>query len=369
MIDTSDLLRSPLDSWHRGRDAKMAEFGGWEMPLSYAGSGVVAEHNAVRDAVGLFDVSHLGKALVRGAGAKDFVNRTLANDLNRIAPGQAQYTMALTGDGGVIDDMIAYLRSDDEVFLIPNAANTAKVVAALREAASGEFEVSDQHRDFAVFALQGPRSRAVLESLGIQAPTEYMSFVDTEFEGAPLTVCRTGYTGEHGYELVPTWDSAPVLWERLVTAVENDGGAAAGLGARDTLRTEMGYALHGHELTEDITPLEAGVRWAVGWKKDEFWGRDALLAMREAGAPRRSVGLKAVDRGVPRAGMDVVLGDGTVVGVTTSGTFSPSLQTGIALALIDAAVPEDAELFLDVRGRKLAVAAHKPPFAADHTRD
>lgn len=371
----TELLHGPLHDWHQAHGAKMAEFGGWLMPLQYDGGGVVAEHAAVREAVGLFDVSHLGKAVIRGVGAAAFANRCLANDLDRIAPGSAQYTLALTESGGVTDDLIAYLRGEDEVFLIPNAANTHKVVEhllAARDAEGADLVIEDQHRRFGVFAVQGPQSTAVLEELGLALPQEYMSFVDTEWTSGgrsiPLTICRTGYTGEHGYEIVPRWEDALAVWEALAEAIAKHGGRPAGLGARDTLRTEMGYALHGHELTIDITPVEAGVGWAVGWKKDRFWGREALLEQKAAGAPRKAVGLLALERGVPRAEVDVVDAGGNVVGRTTSGTFSPTMQNGVALALVAPSVVLGDELALDIRGRRLAVKVVKPPFVQVNVR-
>ncbi|MDQ0275829.1 aminomethyltransferase [Arthrobacter silviterrae] len=379
--NTQELLYGPLHEWHVAHGAKMAEFGGWLMPLQYDGGGVVAEHTAVRTAVGLFDVSHLGKAEIRGPGAREFANRCLSNDLFRIAPGSAQYTLALTPEGTVIDDLIAYLRGDGDVFLIPNAANTAAVVAALVEARDAEgsapetkdLEIRDLHRDFAVFAVQGPASAAVMEALGLPQPAQYMSFVDAVavIGGAelPLTVCRTGYTGEHGYEIVPRWADAPAVWEALAAEVGRAGGKAAGLGARDTLRTEMGYALHGHELSTAISPLEAGVGWAVGWKKEGFWGRDALVAQKAAGAPRKSVGLLATERGVPRAGAAVLDGAGAVVGTTTSGTFSPTLGNGVALALVAPSVALGDTLALDIRGRRLGVTVVKPPFVQVNAKD
>ncbi|WP_427017211.1 glycine cleavage system aminomethyltransferase GcvT [Pseudarthrobacter sp. P1] len=370
------LLHGPLHDWHVGHGAKMAEFGGWLMPLQYDGGGVVAEHTAVRSAVGLFDVSHLGKAAIRGAGAAEFANRALANDLNRIQPGSAQYTLALTESGTVTDDLIAYLRGADDLFLIPNAANTAVVVAdlvAARDAEGAELAIEDLHRSFGVFAVQGPKSAEVLAELGLAQPEEYMSFVDTTWAhggtGIPLTICRTGYTGEHGYEIVPRWEDALVVWEALAAAVARHGGRAAGLGARDTLRTEMGYALHGHELSTDITPVEAGVGWAVGWTKEAFWGREALLAQKAAGAPRKAVGLLATERGVPRAGVNVLDADGAVVGETTSGTFSPTLANGIALALVAPSVQLGDTLALDIRGRRLGVTVVKPPFVEVNVKD
>ena len=337
------------------------------MPVSYAGT--VGEHTATREAVGLFDVSHLGKALVKGPGAADFVNSAFTNDLRRIGPGQAQYTLCCAADGGVIDDLIAYYVSDDEVFLVPNAANTAAVVAELQKVAPQGISVTDEHRSFAVLAVQGPRSAEVLAALGLPTDMDYMGWVDAAYDGVPVRVCRTGYTGEHGYELLPPWESASVVFDALAAQVDERGGQLAGLGARDTLRTEMGYPLHGHELALDISPLQARCGWAVGWSKDEFWGREALLAEKAAGPRRVLRGLRATGRGVPRADM-VVLRDAQPIGVTTSGTFSPTLGTGIALALIDADadVADGAVVNVDVRGRLLDCEVVKPPFVDVKTR-
>ncbi|WP_075744213.1 MULTISPECIES: glycine cleavage system aminomethyltransferase GcvT [Actinoalloteichus] len=362
--------RGPLHRAHESLGAVFAPFGGWEMPIQYDGGGVVAEHGAVRDSVGIFDVSHLGKATVAGPGASEFVNACLSNDLRRISAGRAQYTLCCTEDGGVVDDLIAYLVGDDEVFLVPNAANTAEVVRRLSAAAPDGVTVTGQHEDFGVLAVQGPRSAEVLGALGLPADLDYMAFADAPWRGTTVRVCRTGYTGEHGYELVPAWDDAPALWDALSAAAAAVGGRACGLGARDTLRTEMGYALHGHELSTEISPLQASASWAVGWKKDAFWGRDALLAEKKAGRARRLRGLRALGRGVPRADMTVRDGDGAAVGRTTSGTFSPTLKTGIALALLDtsAGVELGSEVVVDVRGRPLACAVVAPPFVESHVR-
>jgi aminomethyltransferase len=341
------------------------------MPVSYAGT--VSEHTATRNTVGLFDVSHLGKALVRGPGAAQFVNAALTNDLNRIGPGKAQYTLCCTETGGVIDDLIAYYVSDDEVFLVPNAANTAAVVAALQASADDlaleDLTITDEHRSYAVLAVQGPKSTDVLAALRLPAEMDYMGYADADYAGVPVRVCRTGYTGEHGYELLPPWDSAPVVFDALVTAVSEAGGELAGLGARDTLRTEMGYPLHGHELSLDISPLQARCGWAIGWKKDQFWGRDALIAEKEAGPRRLLRGLRVLGRGVLRPDLTVLAGD-RPVGVTTSGTFSPTLKVGIALALIDAdaEVADGAPVTVDVRGRAVECEVVKPPFVEAKTR-
>ena len=364
---SDNLLKGPLEDRHRELGASFAEFGGWLMPVSYAGT--VSEHNATRNAVGLFDVSHLGKALVVGPGAAEYVNSALTNDLRRIGAGKAQYTLCCNDSGGVIDDLIAYYVSDDEVFLVPNASNTAAVVAALQAKAPAGLTITDEHRSHAVLAVQGPKSAEVLAALGLPTDMDYMGYADAEFRGVPVRVCRTGYTGEHGYELLPEWDRAAVVFDALVEAVAAAGGEPAGLGARDTLRTEMGYPLHGHELSLDISPLQARCGWAIGWKKDAFWGREALLAEKQAGPRRVLRGLKALGRGVLRADMTVLDGD-RPVGVTTSGTFSPTLKLGIALALIDAdaGIADGQRVAVDVRGRSLECEVVAPPFVAAKTR-
>jgi aminomethyltransferase len=366
------LRHSPLHSRHVALGAKLADFGGWEMPIEYPGGGVVREHTAVRERVGIFDVSHLGKASVTGLGAVAYVNATLTNDLGRIDAGQAQYTLCCDdASGGVVDDLIVYLRSPDDVLLVPNAANTAEVVRRLAAAAPDGVQVSDEHETYGVIAVQGPRSDEVLDALGLPTGHDYMQFVDAQWQGRPVVVCRTGYTGERGYELLPLWDDAPALWDALLAAAAPQDGLPCGLGARDTLRTEMGYPLHGHELSLDITPVEARVGWAVGWGKDAFWGRSVLLAAREAtksGQGRLAWGLLATGRGIPREGCAVRTADGREVGTTTSGTFSPTLKQGIALALLDRAVAEGDELVVDVRGRDLPVRVVKPPFVEVQTR-
>ncbi len=359
---TSLLLHTPLYDRHLALGAKLADFGGWEMPIEYPGGGVLKEHAAVRDAVGLFDVSHLGKMRVSGEGARDFVNAQFTNDLARIGAGQAQYSMLCNDDGGVVDDLIVYLRADDDVFVVPNASNTAAVVAALASRAPAAIAVENEHTDYGVLAVQGPRSDAVMAALGLPHELGYMAFVDAQFAGTALTVCRTGYTGERGFELLPTWGAAPVLWDALMAVVATEGGRPVGLGARDTLRTEMGYPLHGQDLSLTISPVQARAGWAVGWGKPDFAGRDALLAEKEAGSARRLWGLRAADRGIPRPHMEVKDASGAVIGEVTSGTFSPTLRAGIGLALLDAAVVEGTEVSVDVRGRPSTMAVVRPPF-------
>jgi aminomethyltransferase len=356
------LTQSPLHEAHVALGAKLAEFGGWSMPLEYP-SGVVKEHTAVREAVGVFDVSHLGKAMVTGAGAADFVNATLSNDLRKIAPGKAQYTLCCDETtGGIVDDLIAYYQDDEHVLLVPNAANTAEVVRRLREAAPEGVTVTDHHRDYAVLAVQGPKSDEVLEAIGLPTGHDYMSFVEAPFEGPDVVVCRTGYTGERGYELIVANEGALGLWQAILAAGAEHGILPCGLGARDTLRTEMGYPLHGQDISLDVTPVQAGLTWAVGWKKDAFWGKDVLVAEKEAGPQRRLRGLVAVGRGIPRPGMGVTLTQDVPLADITSGTFSPTLRKGIGLALIPTMVAEDAQVGVDIRGRREIFQLTKPPF-------
>jgi aminomethyltransferase len=362
------LHRSPLHERHRAFGAKFAEFGGWSMPLEYAGAGVLAEHAAVRSGVGIFDVSHLGKAMVSGPGAAEFVNRCLTADLGKISPGQAQYTLIGNDAGGIIDDLIAYLISPEQVFLIPNAANCAEVVARLAEVAPAEITVANQHPDYVVLAVQGPLADEVLSGAGLPTGHDYMSFVVADLAGTPVIVCRTGYTGERGYELVAPAEGALAVWDAVTAAGEPYGLQPAGLGARDTLRTEMGYPLHGQDISPRVTPVQARLGWAVGWSKPEFFGAEAMRAEKATGPQRLLRGLVAVGRGIPRPGMTVSDGRGSELGVVTSGTFSPTLKTGIALALVSPSVELGDEVQVDVRGRPQPFLVSKPPFVTPGVR-
>ncbi len=368
-----DLISSPLHDRHTAADATMGEFGGWSMPISYP-AGTVAEHACVRDSAGLFDVSHLGTVPVSGPGAAAHVNTCLSADLEKIGPGRAQYTMACNAEGGVIDDMIAYLSGPDDVLLVPNAANSTRIVEMLADGAPDGVTITDRHTELAVLAVQGPRAGEALaaalgEAAGEIEDLDYMAFRD--LEGGAVRVCRSGYTGELGYELVLDAAAAPAMWDALLAGVRSVGGGPCGLAARDTLRTEMGYPLHGHELSEEISPVQAGSSWAVGWDKPAFWGRDALVAERERGPARRLRALRATGRGVPRAGMPVLPADGgDPIGTVTSGTFSPTLKTGIALALVDTAagIAPGSTVQIEVRGRALPADVVKPPFVPSHVR-
>lgn len=336
------------------------------MPIEY--SGTVAEHTAVREAVGVFDVSHMGKVAVFGPGAAAFINSVLANDLDRIGAGQAQYSMLCNDQGGVIDDLIVYRWGDDGVYIVPNAANAHTVVAALQDAAPEGITIDDQHETHGIIAVQGPRSAEVLEAVGLPADMDYMAFTQATWNDAPVVVCRSGYTGERGYELIAPNEVLPDLWDQVLGESEKRGGMAAGLGARDTLRTEMGYPLHGQDISPSITPVEAALSWAVGWDKENFHGKDALVRQRGEGPSRRLRALLAQARAIPRSHMVVRDAQGHDIGEVTSGTFSPSLKQGIAMALVDASVNLGEEVIVDVRGRDMAFTVVKPPFVDSHVR-
>jgi aminomethyltransferase len=363
------LLQSPLHDRHVALGAKLAEFGGWSMPLEYP-SGVVKEHTAVRESVGLFDVSHLGKLMVTGPGAAAYINATLSNDLGKIRHGKAQYTLCCDAEtGGIVDDLIAYFHDDEHVLLVPNAANSAEVARRLSEQAPEGVKVLDHHTQYAVLAVQGTRSDDVLDAVGLPTGHEYMSFAEAEFEDTGVVVCRTGYTGERGYELIARNEVAGALWDRLLAAGEPFGILPCGLGARDTLRTEMGYPLHGQDISLDVTPNQGGLGWAVGWKKDAFWGRDALVKEKEEGPKRKLRGLVAVERGIPRPGMIVSLAPDVPLCEITSGTFSPTLRKGIGMALVPTFVDPEAELGVQVRTRREIFVSTRLPFVDTSVRE
>lgn len=361
---STDLKQTPLFPAHQSLGAKCADFGGWEMPIEY--SGAVAEHDAVRTAVGVFDVSHMGKIRITGPGAVAALNSIVTGELGKVTAGQAQYSMLCNADGGIIDDFIVYRISDDQVFIIPNASNASQVADTLSAALPSNIVLENLHEDLGIIAIQGPKSPQVLAAIGLPTDLDYMSFTTAEFDGVEVTVCRTGYTGEVGFEVVAPSQVLPTLWDSIIAKAQEVGGLPAGLGARDVLRTEMGYPLHGQDISPTISPVEALLGWSVGWAKPEFHGRDALITMREDGAPRKRVALRAVGRGIPRAHMGVFTDQELTnrVGEVTSGTFSPILKQGIALALIDSAAlaSDPTGFYIDVRGKALDCERTSLPF-------
>ncbi|HVL03472.1 MAG TPA: glycine cleavage system aminomethyltransferase GcvT [Acidimicrobiales bacterium] len=325
------LALSPLDAVHRRAGARMVPFGGWTMPVSYP-SGTLAEHRACRADAAVFDVSHLGTVRVSGPTAQGVLQATLTNDLRRVRPGHTQYSQLLDAeDASVLDDVVIWWLGPERFDVMPNASNTARVVATL--------DGHDVTATRAVVAVQGPRARERLARLWADAAVVTRHHVvELAWEGVPCTVAGTGYTGEDGVEIAVPIAAATGLWEALVAA----GVTPAGLGARDTLRLEAGLPLFGHELGPGITPLQAGLGWSVGWDKGAFRGRAALEAERAAGVRRRLRGVVLDGRRPPRAGQ-VVRRHGHQVGVVTSGNFSPALERGVALTLLDPGlVPDDA---------------------------
>lgn len=362
------MKNSPLAAKHLQRNAKMADFGGWLMPIEYPSSGVIAEYSAVRERVGIFDVSHLGKISIKGEGALNFLNQMVTNDLSRITASQAQYTLLCNEDGGVVDDLIVYRNSDTDLFLVPNASNTAAVFEILKASAPASVEVKNLHTEFGVIAVQGPDSVKVLNQLGIKTEMDYMAFVNTEIDNSPIILCRTGYTGELGFEIIPRWADAEKVWDKLVEVVEKLNGTPCGLGARDILRTEMGYPLHGHELSLQISPVEAAAGWAVGWSKAEFKGRKVLSDQKENGTKLKLKAILSLDRGIPRKDMQVKNLQGEVIGAVTSGTYSPALKKGIGLALINSDVKKDDQVLIDIRGTDSTFKVVSLPFVPSKVR-
>ena len=344
------LRRSPLHEEHVALGAKLVEFGGWEMPLSYPG-GTIEEHLACRRDAALFDVSHLGTVRLTEQGAFDLLQGALTNDLRKIGPGHAQYTHLLDAeDASVLDDIIVWWVTEGRFDVMPNASNTARV----REAVGG----TDVTGERAVLALQGPRAHEVMATICAEAAAVgRFEVAAVEILGVPSVVAGTGYTGEDGLECAVPSDAAAGVWRALLAA----GAHAAGLGARDTLRLEAGLPLHGHELGAGITPLQAGLGWVVGWDKGDFRGREPLEREREDGVPRRLRGLLSSSRRPPRAEQKVLEGE-REVGEVTSGNFSPLLERGIGLAFLEPDVALGEELAVDVRGSSLAVEVVKPPF-------
>ena len=362
------MNNSPLNSRHLQLNAKMADFGGWLMPIEYPDTGVIAEYSAVRNQVGVFDVSHLGKISVKGEGALNFLNQMLTNDLNRITAGQAQYSLLCNEDGGVVDDLIVYRNSDADLFLVPNASNTSSVFKILNDQAPSSVEVKNLHNEYGVIALQGPKSSQVLEILGIKSSIDYMEFINTTIDNCSVILCRTGYTGEFGFEIIPTWSQTEKVWDRLITVVKQLNGTPCGLGARDVLRTEMGYPLHGHELSLEISPVQASASWAIGWQKESFRGKQTLLEQKQVGTKLKLRAILATDRGIPRKDMQVKDLTGKVIGQVTSGTFSPGLKKGIGLALINPEIVKGDQVLIDIRGADSLFSVVDLPFVPSKVR-
>jgi aminomethyltransferase len=358
-----DLERTPLHGEHVELDARIVPFGGFAMPVQYA-EGIRAEHQAVRSAAGMFDLSHMGEMRVRGDEAVEFVSRVTTNDPAALDVGQAQYSVMCLEDGGIVDDLVVYRLGELDFRMVVNAANIAKDREHLLEhAADFDVDLTDESEEVALVAVQGPRAQEVVGPLSSEPlePVGYYRFVTGEVAGVGAVISRTGYTGEDGFELYVDAPDAPGLWRTLLESGASRGLKPAGLGARDTLRLEMGYALYGQDIDEETTPLEAGLGWLVKLEKGEFVGRDALRRQDEAGVERRLRGFRLTERGFPREGYPVLYG-GEEVGPVRSGTVSPSLEEGIGTVYLPPGAEPGEDVSVAIRDREVAGEVAETPF-------
>ncbi len=357
------LRKTPLNAVHRELSAKMVAFGGWDMPVEY--SGLISEHMAVRQAAGLFDVSHMGEFTVEGPGALAFLQRVTSNDAAKLSVGQAQYSALPLPNGAPADDVILYRKGDDRYLMVVNASNTEKDLAWLRSQEPRECELADRSDSYALIALQGPRAQEILQALTPVDLTQvrYYHFAEGTVSGAPATIARTGYTGEDGFEIFVAPEAAADVWRALSAAGAPLGLQPAGLGARDTLRLEAKMCLYGNDMDETTTLIEAGLGWIVSTADGkDFPGRSVLAAQKQNGPPRKLAGFEMVGRGIARHGYPALLGDETV-GAVTSGTYAPYLQKNIGLVYLPAAKSAvGTEFDVDIRGRRVPARVVPTPF-------
>ena len=358
----SALQRTPLRDFHAAHGARLVDFAGWEMPVQYRS--ILEEHKAVRRAAGLFDVSHMGEVDVRGPEAAKFLNQLVTNDISKLFPGRVLYSPMCYPSGGVVDDLLVYMRAPEDYFLCINAGNIAKDLAWLHEQAKGfAVTVTDRSDDYALLAIQGPTAAAIVQSLtGAKLDAiKYYHFAEGTVAGIHCIISRTGYTGEDGFELYHAATEAVTLAEALLTAGAPYGLELVGLGARDSLRLEAGYPLYGHEITADISPLTAGLGWTVKLDKADFNGHAALVSEKKNGAPQKVVFFKTGDRRIVRADTPVLNAEGSTVGRVLSGTLSPIINEAIGSALV-ATEAAATPLAVDIRGTLIQLQLVKPPF-------
>ncbi|MDX2130190.1 MAG: glycine cleavage system aminomethyltransferase GcvT [Chloroherpetonaceae bacterium] len=362
------MKRTPFYHLHQAAGAKLISFGGFEMPVQY--EGILSEHKAVRQAAGVFDVSHMGEFLVTGKGAKDFLQKVTTNDINQLSSGKAQYSIMLyenepgMRDGGVVDDLIIYSFSSEKYLLIVNASNIEKDFAWLMKHKPSDVALINQSEELSLLALQGPRSADLLQFL-TNEPLEdigYYHFKETEVCGVPMILARTGYTGEIGFELCFENQYAEKVWQVLFEKGKDFGLKPIGLGARDTLRLEMGFALYGHEIDHQTTPYEAGLGWVTKPDKGEFLGKEAAVLSKKT-PNKKLVGFKMLSRMVARQGYEICNLRGETIGAVASGTLSPMLDVPIGTGFV---TPEESTLgnriMIKVRGQMAEAEIHKPPF-------
>jgi len=359
----ADLKRTPLYDFHVFHQGRLVDFAGWEMPVQYAS--ILEEHKAVRASAGLFDVSHMGEVEVRGPAAEAFLNRLVTNDVSKLYAGRVLYSPMCRSDGGVVDDLLVYMRGPDDYFLCINASNIDKDLAWMNEQAMGwDVSISDRSDDYGLLAVQGPQAAAIVQSLtGAKLGlVRYYHFLEGTVAGVHCLISRTGYTGEDGFELYHAAEDAPALAAALVGAGEPRGMKLAGLGARDSLRLEAGYPLYGHELNDDLSPIAAGLGWTVKLAKENgFCGLEALAAEKMAADGRKVVYFRTGERRIVRAGANVLNVAGEVVGQVLSGTLSPILNEAIGSAVVPKSAIGD-ELAVEIRGNRIVLNLVKPPF-------
>ncbi|UCF04017.1 MAG: glycine cleavage system aminomethyltransferase GcvT [bacterium] len=366
--------RTPIYVSHVERGGRIVEFAGFLMPVLF--EGIVAEHERVRNRVGLFDVSHMGEIEITGSSASRFADYVVSNNVGRLDNGQICYTVCCNDDGHVLDDLLVYKFSGERILLVANAVNTAKIFDHLNGVARWDVEIRDLSAPTGQIAVQGPLSRDLLLASDLCSAVRdkikelaYYRFFTFEHNGSEVILSRTGYTGELGYEIYLPAGASLEAWNELLEVGGDLGAAPIGLGARDTLRFEPCYCLYGHELDEETSPLEAGLSWVVKFKKGDFIGRGALMAEKEAGPARTLAGFEIDDRGIARQGFRVML-EGEEIGRVTSGTFSPTLKKSLALALIRRTAPADSEGYcVDIRGKSVAARRVELPFYKSRSND
>ena len=360
------MKHTPLIEQHRAHGAKLVDFAGWEMPIQYGS--VVDEYQTVRSVAGIFDVSHMGRVTVSGAGSLAFLQRMTTNNVSALATGQAQYSMVCNDQGGIKDDIFVYRTTDTEYLLCVNASNREKIFAWLSDhlKTDDRCKLEDRTAMLAQIAIQGPASRDILAAAGAEdiGGLKLHHCCDSRIAGIDCFVARTGYSGELGYELNVASGHAVDLWQRLLRAGAGKGLKPAALGARDLLRLEMAYLLYGNDISEDTTPLEANAAWTVNFEKGEFHGRPALHVQTQSGPPRQLIAFELVEKSVPRHGFRILAPDSSQpIGEVTSGNLSPLLQKGIGLGYVPPGFAKaGTAIAIDIRGKILPAVTVKPPF-------
>ena len=359
------MKKTPLYDKHVALGAKIIDFGGFLMPVQY--EGVKAEHEAVRSAAGIFDVSHMGEFLCEGKDALALIQKITTNDASVLVPGKAQYTCMPTKDGGIVDDLLVYMLAENKYLLVVNASNIEKDWDWISSFAEGDVTLTNQPDDYALLAVQGPKATFALQSLtdADLDSIKFYNFTQGVFAGVNnVIISATGYTGSGGFELYIPADKAAEVWDKVMESGEKVGLAPAGLAARDTLRLEMGYCLYGNDITSETSPLEAGLGWITKFKKEaDFVAKDVLLKQKEAGVQRKLVGLELIDKGVARKDYDIVDSNNNKIGFVTSGTMSPSLNVAIAMGYVATDfASEGSEVAVQVRNKSLKAKVVKFPF-------